>query len=132
MTPRPDPRKKSTKSTSSTEDPGRSAPKSLGSPKIVSWSEDDSELKTAQIYEETFDFDEKKNEWWPVKALPKSEKQLPRLDFINIGQFTVLKTKNRTKMTITFEPVSKDVIKMGPEKERVTYFCKIIDVQRQR
>ncbi|MDF1665929.1 MAG: hypothetical protein P1V97_29505, partial [Planctomycetota bacterium] len=81
--------------------------------------------------EEVFDFDEKKNEWWPDKALPKSGTDSPRLDFMNIGDFTVLKTKNRTKMLITFEPVSKDVIKMGPKRKRVTYFCKIIDVQRK-
>lgn len=125
VTPRPDPRKKTT-------DNGEAGVKPLKAPKIVTWSEDDTELTTAKIYEEVFDFDEKKNEWWPDKALPKTGDESPRLDFMNIGDFIVLKTKNRTKMIITFEPVSRDVIKMGPKRQRVTYFCKIIDVQRKR
>jgi hypothetical protein len=94
------------------------------------WKRTDSELALARIYEAVFDFETKKNEWWPIELLPSLKEHSPRLDFMNIGDFPVLKTKNRTKMLIAFEPVSKEVKKMGPKMVRVTYFAKIITVQR--
>jgi hypothetical protein len=106
--------------------------KAESSVKVANWSEADKALKLAQIYEAAFAFDDKKAEWWPVQALPAGGQQSVRLEFMNLINFPVLKTKNRTRMLIAFEPVSKEVRDLGPRMTRVTYFSKILTVQRIR
>lgn len=94
-----------------------------------SWQKDDTRLEVGRMYEELFRYDGKQETWVPNKLLPMARHQAARIQWTNKDLLNPYRTA-KPNLRITFEPVSREVVQRDQRRFNVTYFCKIIDIDR--